>query len=80
MAPEVGVLELVARSELHEAIQRAMTKLKSRERKAIEMWMKGMSVRAIANELSTTVGAVKMLKFRTLLKLREILRDCCDAY
>jgi RNA polymerase sigma-70 factor (ECF subfamily) len=79
MAPEVGVLELVARSELHEAIQRAMTKLKSRERKAIEMWMKGMSTRAIANDLSTTVGAVKMLKFRTLLKLREILRDCCDG-
>ena len=33
-----------------------------------------MSMRAIANELKTTVGAVKMLKFRTILKLKELAR------
>jgi len=36
-----------------------------------------MSNRAIANELRTTVGAVKMLKFRTILKLRKMLDDSC---
>jgi len=30
-----------------------------------------MSNRAIASELKTTVGAVKMLLYRTLMKLRK---------
>jgi len=41
----------------------------------LELWMEGMSNRAIANELKTTVGAVKMLKFRTMLKLKKELRN-----
>ena len=40
--------------------------------------MQGMSNRAIANQLKTTVGAVKMLEFRTILKLRGMLKDCCE--
>jgi hypothetical protein len=35
--------------------------------------MEGASNRAIANELKTTVGAVKMLEFRTILKLRKMM-------
>ena len=54
-----------------------LDKLKARERKAIELWMEGMSNRAIANQLETTVGAVKMLEFRTILKLREMLKEHC---
>ncbi|MHC4540036.1 MAG: hypothetical protein ACYS74_09685 [Planctomycetota bacterium] len=40
--------------------------------------MEGFSSRAIANELRTTVGAVKMLKFRTILKLKKMLNEYCD--
>jgi DNA-directed RNA polymerase specialized sigma24 family protein len=40
--------------------------------------MGGMSNRAIANQLGTTVGAVKMLEFRTILKLRQMLTEYCE--
>jgi DNA-directed RNA polymerase specialized sigma24 family protein len=40
--------------------------------------MAGFSNRAIANELKTTVGAVKMLEFRTILKLKKMFRDYHD--
>jgi DNA-directed RNA polymerase specialized sigma24 family protein len=36
--------------------------------------MQGFSNRAIANELEATVGAVKMLEFRTILKLKQMFR------
>ncbi|UCE47793.1 MAG: sigma-70 family RNA polymerase sigma factor, partial [Phycisphaerales bacterium] len=77
VAPELGTLELLSRSELQQALAQALERLKARERKAIELWMNGMSSRAIANELKTTVGAVKMLKFRTILKLKKMLSDYC---
>ncbi len=73
IAPEVGTLEMVSRSELQQILGQALSKLKARERRAIELWMEGVSNRAIANELKTTVGAVKMLEFRTILKLRKML-------
>ena len=73
MAPELGVLEVLSQSELQDAIRKTLGKLKARERKAIELWMQGFSNRAIANELKTTVGAVKMLNFRTILKLKKML-------
>ena len=73
VAPEVGRLELMEQSELRDTIRRALGRLKARERRAIELWMNGMSIRGIANELKTTVGAVKMLKFRTILKLKKEL-------
>ena len=80
MAPDLGIIETMSQDELKEALARTLGRLKSRERKAIQLWMDGMSNRAIANELRTTVGAVKMLKFRTLLKLRKMLpeyaREC----
>jgi RNA polymerase sigma-70 factor (ECF subfamily) len=76
-APEMGVLEMITQSELREVLGRALGRLKARERTAIELWMDGMSNRAIANELRTTVGAVKMLKFRTMMKLRKMLQDYC---
>lgn len=75
MAPELGVLEMVSQSELQQAVRQMLSKLKARERRAIELWMEGASNRAIANELRTTVGAVKMLEFRTMLKLKKMLRD-----
>jgi RNA polymerase sigma factor (sigma-70 family) len=74
-APEMGLLDTMSQSELKEALSRALGRLKARERRAIELWLDGMSVRAIANELKTTVGAVKMLKFRTLLKLKEMMYE-----
>jgi RNA polymerase sigma-70 factor (ECF subfamily) len=77
VAPELGALDVMSQSELQEVLHRALTRLKARERRAIELWMDGMSVRAIANELKTTVGAVKMLKFRTLLKLKKMLNEYC---
>ncbi len=77
IAPELGTLEMLSRTELTQALTQALERLKARERKAIELWMDGMSSRAIANELKTTVGAVKMLKFRTVLKLKKMLGDYC---
>ncbi len=74
IAPEIGALEMVSRSELEQILGQALSKLKARERRAIELWMEGASNRAIANELKTTVGAVKMLEYRTMLKLRKMLR------
>ena len=73
IAPEIGSLEMVSRTELQEILGQALGKLKARERRAIELWMEGASNRAIANELKTTVGAVKMLEFRTILKLRKMM-------
>ncbi len=77
VAPELGTLEMLSRTELKGALTQALSRLKARERKAIQLWMDGMSSRAIANELKTTVGAVKMLKFRTILKLKKMLGDYC---
>jgi len=78
VAPEMGTLEMLSGDELRQVIRRTLNKLKARERRAIELWMDGMSTRAIANELKTTVGAVKMLKYRTMLKLKEMLKDYCQ--
>jgi len=77
IAPETGVLDMMSLQELKDALAETLDRLKTRERRAIQLWMDGMSIRAIAIELKTTVGAVKMLKFRTILKLRKMLRDCC---
>lgn len=74
-APDLSMFEMMSESELRQILHRMLGKLKTRERKAIELWMQGMSNRAIANELRTTVGAVKMLEFRTVLKLREMLKN-----
>lgn len=78
VAPELGLCELMSQVELKQVLHRMLGRLKARERKAIELWMQGMSNRAIANELKTTVGAVKMLEFRTVLKLRKMLEDYTD--
>lgn len=75
IAPEPCMLEMMSRSELWQILRRTLSRLKARERRAIELWMEGMSNRTIANELDTTVGAVKMLEFRTILKLKKMLRD-----
>lgn len=75
IAPEPGILEMMRQSELEDVLHRTLNRLKARERRSIELWMEGMSTRAIANELGTTVGAVKMLIFRTILKLRKWLSD-----
>jgi RNA polymerase sigma factor (sigma-70 family) len=75
VAPEIGVLDTLSQEELRQLLRRMLGRLKARERKAMELWMEGMSNRAIANELKTTVGAVKMLKYRTMLKLKKELRN-----
>ncbi|HUV65808.1 MAG TPA: RNA polymerase sigma factor [Sedimentisphaerales bacterium] len=77
-APELGILETMSQIEMEQVLHRAMGRLKARERRAVELWMEGYSSRAIANELRTTVGAVKMLKFRTTLKLKSMLNEYCD--
>jgi RNA polymerase sigma factor (sigma-70 family) len=78
VAPELDVLEMMSESELQQNLRRTLNKLKARERRAIELWMTGFSNRTIANELKTTVGAVKMLIFRTIIKLRQMMRDYTD--
>jgi len=71
VAPQMSIIEMMSEQELTQTLYRMLGKLKARERKAIELWMEGASFRAIANELKTTVGAIKMLKYRTLLKLKK---------
>jgi RNA polymerase sigma factor (sigma-70 family) len=75
VAPEMGILDTLSQEELRQLLRRMLGRLKARERRAMELWMEGMSNRAIANELKTTVGAVKMLKYRTMLKLKKELRN-----
>jgi RNA polymerase sigma factor (sigma-70 family) len=75
IAPELGVLGLLSQDELRRQIQRMLKKLTEPERKCVQLWMKGASYRAIANELKTTVGAAKMRQFRTLLKLKAMFDD-----
>ena len=75
VAPQQGILDVLSQSELQEIVHQALGRLKARERRAVEMWSQGLSHRAIANELKTTVGGAKMLLYRTLIKLREILSD-----
>jgi RNA polymerase sigma factor (sigma-70 family) len=77
VAPELGILEMMSQTELQQVLHRTLGRLKARERRAIELWMEGMSSRAIANELKTTVGAVKMLKFRAILKLKKMMKEYC---
>ena len=77
IAPDIDVLNKMSQSELKEALYRAFDKLKARERTAIELWMTGMSNRAIANEFKSTVGAIKTLEYRTILKLKKLLSDHC---
>lgn len=77
VAPDLSIPEMMSQAELGQVLRRMLGRLKARERRAIELWMQGMSNRAIANELKTTVGAVKMLEFRTILKLKKMLSDCC---
>ena len=79
VAPELGICEMMSQSELKQNLRRTLGKLKARERRAIELWMEGMSNRTIANELKTTVGAVKMLKFRAILKLKKLMKDSYQA-
>lgn len=78
VAPELGVLEALSGKEMKDILGRMMDKLKARERECIELWMNGMSNRAIANKLKTTVSAVKMLKYRTILKLKKLMKDSYD--
>ena len=78
VAPELSLCDLISQAELKQVLHKLLGKLKARERKAIELWMEGMSNRAIANQLGTTVGAVKMLEFRTILKLRQMLKEYCE--
>lgn len=78
VAPELSLCDLISQSELKQVLHKLLCKLKARERKAIELWMEGMSNRAIAHQLGTTVGAVKMLEFRTILKLRQMLKEYCE--
>jgi len=78
VAPELGLCDLLSQTELKQVLHRLLGKLKARERKAMDLWMAGMSNRAIANQLETTVGAVKMLEFRTVLKLRRMLKEYCE--
>jgi len=75
VAPQMSVLEMLSDDERSETVRRMLGRLKARERRAMELWMQGMSIRAIANELKTTVGAVKMLKYRTILKLKEQVKS-----
>jgi RNA polymerase sigma factor (sigma-70 family) len=75
VAPDVGAYDFASREEMQEILRRALGRLKARERRAVELWSEGMSNRVIATELKTTVGATKMLLYRTFLKLRQHLKQ-----
>lgn len=75
IAPQRPVLEGLCDQELGQALHLALSRLKGRQRQAIEMWCQGLSNRAIANRLGTTIGATKMLLHRGLLRLRQVLED-----
>ena len=75
VAPEIGAYDFANRAEMQDILKRALGRLKARERRAVELWSEGMSNRVIAAELHTTVGATKMLLYRTFLKLRENLKS-----
>jgi len=79
VAPETGVFDELSQIELNEVLYKAIDKLKAREKRAIELWMEGMSNRAIAIEFRTTIGAVKMLKFRAMLKLKKFMTDSFNS-
>ena len=75
-APEnPNVLEMIAEEELRQIAYQMLDRLQPLERRAIELWMEGKSYKTIAIELNMTVGAAKMLIFRTMLKLKKMLRD-----
>lgn len=73
IAPQRPVLEGLCDQELRQALHLALSRLKGRQRQAIDMWCQGLSNRAIANRLGTTIGATKMLLHRGLLRLRQAL-------
>ena len=75
VAPDLGVVGVLSQDELRGCTQRMLKRLTAPERRCVELWMKGASYRAIANELRTTVGAAKMRQFRTLLKLKAMFDD-----
>ncbi len=79
VAPELGAIESMSQDELKEVLHQAIGRLKARERRAVELWMEGMSNRGMANEFKTTIGAVKMLKFRAMLKLKQIMQGTYKA-
>jgi RNA polymerase sigma factor (sigma-70 family) len=68
-------VEVMPQEEHREAFRRMLSRLKSREKRAVELWMNGMSIRAIASELKITVDSAKMLKWRAMVKLRKMLTD-----
>jgi len=72
---EPSVIEKIEQKELCELIRQQLKKFPTLDRKCINLWMKGASYRAIANELKTTVGAVKMRTSRAFLKLRRAFDD-----
>ncbi len=74
VAPEIGAYDFASSQEMQEILRKALGHLKARERRAVELWSEGMSNRMIATELKTTVGATKMLLYRTFLKLRSTLK------
>jgi len=74
VAPGMEGLRKSCEDELKTVIRGCLARLKARERRAIELWMAGMSYRGIAIELHKTVGSVKMLIYRTILKLKKMLR------
>ena len=79
VAPQMDAYETASETELVEIVNKGLHKLKPRERRAVELWSQGMSNRVIAGELETTVGAVKMLLYRTMIKLRKITKNYCEA-
>ena len=79
VSPESGSFDAMSQTELNETLYKAMDNLKARERRALELWMEGMSNRGIAIEFRTTVGAVKMLKFRAMLKLKKLMQGTYQA-
>ena len=74
VAPEIGAYDFASSQEMQEILRKALNRLKARERRAVELWAEGMSHRMIATELNTTVGATKMLLYRTFLKLKSYLK------
>ncbi len=70
----------IERREIDETIAKCLTELPDQYRDILKMrFFKRMSLREIATSLDKTVGAVKVLQFRALRKLRKLVEEKINA-
>jgi RNA polymerase sigma factor (sigma-70 family) len=73
--PELEPSDVLDKEELNEALYRMINLLANREKTCIRLWLQGFSFWAIAREMKISVGAAKMLYYRTIKKLGDFFDD-----